>query len=98
MDETNDFEALVAEVMADRNARVAYIENSIRREIAERFESALAARGMGVQDFTARLGTGLAQARRVLAREVGGDLTLNTICRAADLLGFDVEVRLTPKA
>jgi transcriptional regulator with XRE-family HTH domain len=92
VDKAHDFEALVNEVLADSDARTAYAENALRRYLAASFELARQGRGVSVRALAAEMGTSVSQVQRLLHHEVGGSLTLRTICRAADVLGLRVKI------
>ena len=82
------------QLFADPVARAAYIENGLRRELANAFERERAARGWSLRTFAAHLGTSLAQVQRLLYRNKGGGITLHTIVRTADALGLEVKMEV----
>ena len=94
MDKSHDFELLVSEVLADSDARAAYAENTLRRQLAATFESARKGKGLSIRTLAAKMGTSASQVQRLLHYEVGGSLTLRTICRAADILQLDVMIEV----
>ena len=76
------------EVMANRDARCAYVENKLRSKLAGEFDEARQDRGLSIRGLAKAIGTSLSQVQRLLHREVGGSLTLGTFVRAADALGL----------
>jgi len=89
----NDLEKLIATVLSDRDARVAAKENDLRRGLAESFEVARQRKGFSIRRLAREIRTSISQVQRLLHREVGGTVTLRSVCKAADLL--ELEVRLT---
>lgn len=92
MEKTNDFDAMIAEVLADSDARTAHAENALRRHLAEQFEAARQSKSMSVRGLATEMGTSISQVQRLLHHEAGGSLTLKTLCRAADVLGLAISV------
>jgi predicted transcriptional regulator len=81
----------------DLVVRVAAEENGIRREMAKEFEEARIENNLSIADLAHNMETSRAQVRRLLHKEVGGVLELKTILRAADVLGFYVDIHLEGK-
>lgn len=94
MGSEQDFESLRSEVLQDKDARAAALENSLRQRIGAALESARLERGLSLRQLGGEIGSSLSQVQRLLHREVGGSLTLRTICRAADHLGLSVSMDL----
>ena len=98
MSETNDkhldLEELIAMAKEDPEAGLAIMENDLRRDLAAQFSALRDARGLSVRDFAAEMGTSKSQVQRVLHEDYGGNLTLRTICRAAQVVDADVDIRL----
>lgn len=96
MDATS-FDDLLKEVLADRDARTAMLENTLRRKISGAFEKARADRGLSIRGLAKEIGTSVSQVQRLLHQESGGSLSLRTLCRAADALELTVQVHVRPK-
>lgn len=92
-----DFDALLEEALGNRDARTAYVENGLRRRLAVSFDEARELKGMSVRQLARAMGTSLSQVQRLLHSEVGGSLTLRTVCRAADALDLTVSVHVRSK-
>lgn len=92
MEKDNDFEALIADVLANSDARTARVENALRRHLSEQFDAARHSKGMSVRGLAAEMGTSISQVQRLLHHEAGGSLTLKTLCRAADVLGLVLSI------
>jgi hypothetical protein len=91
-----DMVSLEKEIMRDPDARAAYMENSLRRVMAEVFKEAIKEKGLPKYYFFRHLGISQTQAFRLLQKEVGGSLSLFSICRAADALGLEVSLNIKP--
>lgn len=96
MDATS-FDDLLKEVLADRDARTAMLENALRRRVSSAFEKARNDKGLTVRGLAKEIGTSVSQVQRLLHQEAGGSLSLRTICRAADALGLSVQIHVRPK-
>jgi hypothetical protein len=94
----DSLERLIEDVLANQDARVAAHENALRRTLAVQFNAARGERAMSFRDLASAMGTSLSQVQRVLHEEVGGSLTLNTVCRAADALGQRVSLHVRPES
>jgi AraC-like DNA-binding protein len=90
--------SLICLARKDPEVRVAMQENSLRRQIADVFETSRTNRGISIRALASMMKTSPSQVQRVLHKEFGGSLTLSTILRAADALGFDVDVKVTKKS
>lgn len=88
------WDALTEEVLQDPVARVSYRENNLRREIADRVAQACEQQGISVEALASRMGCSSLQVRRLLHMEVGGNLSLTTIVRAADALGLQLRLSM----
>lgn len=84
---------LESDVMANKDARCAAVENELRRYIGSHIEQAKFARGWSLRKLASELGTSLSQVQRVTHREVGGGLTLRTLVRVADTFGWKLVIR-----
>lgn len=91
------FDAILQEVMADPVARAAANENRLRRALSSSFDDARRARGLSVRRMATLMGTSVSQVQRLLHRELGGSLTLRTICRALDVLELDLTMHVRPR-
>lgn len=89
-----DFDAVAREVLANRDARTAYTENRLRRTLAESLNEARLHKGLSVRDLAKAMHTSVSEVQRLLHEEVGGSLTLRTVCRAADALGMKVAIHV----
>jgi len=89
-----NFDDLVNEVLADRDARCAARENAMRRRLAAALNEARERLGLSVRDLAAKLNTSTSQVQRLLHEDLGGSISLATICRAADVLDLGVEIRI----
>lgn len=92
-----DFDDLAREILSVKDARTGYIENRLRRRIAEAFEEARRRKGLSVRELAKEMGTSLSQVQRLLHFEVGGSLTLRTVCRAADALDLSLSIHVREK-
>src|SRR5580765_2289032 len=98
VDENEDnYEALLEEAMRDPDVRVAFKENELRRVLGAAFDEARNAQELSVRDLAKKMNTSTSQVQRVLHNEVGGSLTLSTVCRAADALDLCVRVQVRPE-
>ena len=95
--ENSDFDNLVNEVLAVQDARTAYLENRLRRALADSFEEARKKKDMSVRQLAKEMETSVSQVQRLLQRDVGGSVTLRTVCRAADVLGLAISVHAREK-
>lgn len=91
---TESFSDLMREVLGTVDAGAALRENTIRRKIAVEFEAARKAQGLSVRDLAKKMGTSVSQIERLRHEELGGSLTLRTICKAAQVLGLAVTVNV----
>ena len=82
------FEDLEKLIMGNKESRIAYHEEDFRIELAEFFLNAMQKQGLSYEKFAALMETSKLQIQRLLNKESGGSLTLNTIFRAGDVLGF----------
>ncbi len=87
-----NFEMLALEVLLNRDARVAAVENDMRRRFGAVFGEARKERGLSMREMAEEIGTSHSQVERVLHHEAGGSLSLRTLVRAADALGLIVEI------
>ena len=88
-----NFEATASEVLSDRTARVAYLENATRRKLAEKFEKARQEKGLSLRALAKEMKTSVSQVQRLLHKEQGGSLTLRTLFRAAEVLGLTLNIQ-----
>jgi len=91
------FNKLVEEVMSDKAARYAAIENNIRRKIGLVVCKEMKRQCISYEDMEDLMGPPASQLRRLLHDELGGQLTLYTICRALDVMGFELDFKIVPK-
>ena len=89
-----DFDAVVREVLSDRDSRTAYMENRLRRGLAGSLDEARRQQGLSVRALAKAMHTSVSEVQRLLHEEVGGSLTLRTVCRAADALGMKVALHI----
>lgn len=89
-----DFDAVVREVLSNHDARTAYMENRLRRCLAESLDEARRHHGLSVRDLAKAMHTSASEVQRLLHKELGGSLTLRTVCRAADVLGMRVSIHV----
>ncbi|WP_155798744.1 helix-turn-helix domain-containing protein [Sorangium cellulosum] len=92
-----EFDDLAREVLSVRDARTAFVENRLRRRIAESFEEARCRKNLSVRELAKEMGTSLSQVQRLLHHEVGGSLTLRTVCRAAEALNLNLSIHVREK-
>ena len=92
----NEFDALRAEVLSRRAARLAARENDMRRAIARSFESAREDQALSLRELASGMDTSLSQVQRLLHEDVGGSVTLRSICSAADVLNLRISVHVRP--
>jgi transcriptional regulator with XRE-family HTH domain len=93
-----DFEALARQVLDSADARAAFLENGVRREVAKAFEAKRVERALSIRDLAKEIGTSVSQVQRLLHTELGGGLTLRTLCRAADALDMRLSVHVRNKS
>ncbi len=91
-----DFEALAAEIHQDPVAASAYRENDLRRAIGSAFDSARLRRQLSIRAMAREMSTSVSQVQRLLHRELGGSLTLRTVCAAAQALGLHIDFEVRP--
>ena len=84
------FKELQREVLKNKDARCAAHENELRRRLAIVFDTARMKENWSIRELAEHMGSSISQVRLLLHREIGGSLTLNTICRAADVLNIQV--------
>ncbi len=96
-EEHESWDDLVAEVLSDPDARAAYAENEIRRKMGAAIDKARQEQGLSMRDLASLIRTSVSQVQRLLHRDLGGSLTLKTVCRAADALGLQVRVHIHEK-
>lgn len=96
MTDPNSFDELYREVMTNRDARVAASQHRALRGIGMVIEGLRVEAGLSIREFGRAMGTkSLNQVQRVCGKgEVGHSLTLRTLCRAADVFGYDVVIEL----
>lgn len=92
----NSLDRLFAKALEKRGVRAARDENALRRALATAFEDVRTARGLSLRDLAAEMETSLSQVQRVLNKNQGGSLTLNTVCRAADALDLRLSIQVEP--
>lgn len=90
----SSFDDLVRDVMKNQDARVAAIENGIRRKLAETIISKIKNDKITEKEFAKASGIRPAELRRLLNKELGGNLSLRTLVRAADAVGLALVVKL----
>jgi predicted transcriptional regulator with HTH domain len=86
-DRKQDYDALKTEALRASIVRRAYNENNLRRRVAKLFEDEMKKQGVSARELARRMESSPTQVRRLLHKEVGGSLTLDTLCRAAVALG-----------
>jgi hypothetical protein len=92
------FDDLYAEVMANPDARLAALENQVRHTVGCRFDALRSERGWSIREMARRMRTkSIAQVTRICHQEFGGNLTMRTLVRAADVFGYDVEIQLVKR-
>ena len=91
------FNKLVEEVMSDKTARYAAIENNIRRRIAHVICKEMKRQCISYANMEDLMGPPASQLCKLLHNELGGPLTLYTICRALDVMGFELDFKIVPK-
>ena len=94
---SDSFEELLQQILADKDARVAAIENDVRRQLASALEEARTRKRLSIRGLAKQIGTSMSQVQRVLHLELGGSLTLRTIVRACDALGLRLTLRAVPE-
>jgi transcriptional regulator with XRE-family HTH domain len=94
MKNENDLESLIREGLQDADVRAAFHENGLRRAIGAALSEARLARGLSVRDLAQAMRTSPSQVQRLLHQDVGGSISLRSLCRAADVLGLRVGVHL----
>lgn len=73
-----------------RAQRIAAVSRQLRETVARR--------GMSVRGLASAMGTSASQAQRLLANSAPANLTLESVFRAADALGIEVEFRVRDAA
>lgn len=81
----DDLDKLVEE---NFDAKTAAIENELRRKISHAFQRELACKKISPNILAKNIGISMSQCRRLLHQEVGGNLRLSTIVRAAWYFGL----------
>ena len=94
--EEHDLEALMREVLDDPTARVAYQENELRRALARAIDRERVAKRMSVRELAKAMDSSASQVQRLLHKDLGGSITLRTLCRAAEALGCRVGIHFRP--
>lgn len=85
---TRSFDAYLDE----RGVREAVHTMALKEVVAWRLDQMRKKRQVTKQDLAARMGTSRPQVRRILDPKTSGGLTLETIARAAEALGYRVRV------
>jgi hypothetical protein len=88
------YDELRREVLQDTIARCAMRENELRRRLATELDKARLERSLSIRALAKSIRTSVSQVQRLLHREIGGSLMLSTVCRAADALGLEVQMRV----
>ncbi len=78
------------EILKNRTARVAAKENSFRFQLAELIISTCEEKGFDPKVIMDEIGLSATQMRRLLHREVGGNLQLKSIVKILDFLDLDL--------
>jgi transcriptional regulator with XRE-family HTH domain len=95
---TDNFEVLSKELLQNVDVRVSALENGLRNKISEiLWPAALRGGSSKIGQLAAKLGVSPSQVKRLFQLEHGGQLSLGTLVRAADALGFHLELTLRPK-
>lgn len=94
---TINFNAMINEIMNNDEARYAAIENRIRRTIGLVVCKEMKKQNLSLDDMQDLMGPPVSQLRRLLHNELGGQLTLYTICRALDILGLELKFEVVMK-
>src|SRR5262245_13361361 len=81
----------------DPTSRAAAHENALRRKLAASLEEARARKGLSIRGFAKEIDTSLSQVQRLLHKQLGGSLSLFTICKAAERLDLDVMLEARPR-
>lgn len=93
-----DLDLLLREVLDDATARVAYDENELRRALADAIEAARIAKRLSVRQLAKAMHSSPSQVQRLLHKDLGGSITLRTLCRAAAALDCRIGIQLRPAA
>lgn len=95
--ELEKFDDLLKEALETPDARYAFKENALRRRLGAALDQARAAKGLTVRQLASKMGTSTSQVQRLLHGEVGGSVTLASLCRAADALDLRVDIHVRPQ-
>lgn len=90
---TENFGSVLKDILSNRDSRIAAHENFIRRGLGRWFDDARLEKGLSLREFAKYIGTSLSQTQRLLHKQLGGSLTLKTLCKAADVFGFRIEIK-----
>jgi hypothetical protein len=94
---STSFDKIVKEIMSDKAVRCAAIENGIRRTIGRIVCKEMKRQDLDFDDMQDFVGPPTSQLRRLLHDELGGQLTLYTICRALDALELELKFEVVSK-
>jgi len=87
-----DFSDTVELVQKSHDARIAAKENRLRRQLALTIRQAMVDKGISIRELARGMNSSKSQVQRLLHEEVGGSLTLKTLLRAADCLGYSTSI------
>ncbi len=87
----DDWNDLVAAIMADPDARTAYLENNIRNQFGKRLSHETVKVGVPFLDSLLTGGT-RKDVLRLLNEVKGGDVLLRDMVRAADAVGYNLRI------
>ena len=84
--------------MQDKDVRLAAQENCLRRKLAAELQKSCTEESVSLRALASKMGTSLSQVQRILNKSNGGgNLTIRTLLNAADALGLELDILLTPK-
>lgn len=92
-----NFDDMSREVLNDPDARAAAKENCVRHKLGALFTDYMRQSGLLPLDLARKTSLSISQVNRLLQLEVGGNLTLFTICRVADELNLEISLNISPK-
>ena len=93
----SDPEHITKLVMENPVSRAAYLANNLRRSISHALLKELTDREISAGEMAEELGLSQEELARLLHRDLGGDLGLSLVVKAADFLGLSLEIQLCPK-
>lgn len=87
----NNWNELVAAILADHDARTAYLENNLRNRFGERLSSEMVTAGISTAELCPH-SLSCDDMSRLLNDVKGDPVTLREMVRVADALGYDLEI------